>query len=218
MESQSYFTAGKLGDGDKLLNVSSRLPSTACQTLCAGPGSLPQGDQQGPAGGRRQCEAGHEPPDEREEAGEQRGQGRGAEQAQDHREGGPGRAVQHAQHLLQPRGGEEAGGPQEGPSQRGHVCGPAGAPPFLRPLTTAPRTCAVHACGIAEVECSPNDACNSLRQGAGKTTTCTKYGAFYKKKGFKPALVCADTFRAGEASVCLQGQHIPAKLFNECKP
>lgn len=35
-------------------------------------------------------------------------------------------------------------------------------------------------------------------QGAGKTTTCTKYGAFYKKKGFKPALVCADTFRAGE--------------------
>jgi hypothetical protein len=34
-------------------------------------------------------------------------------------------------------------------------------------------------------------------QGAGKTTTCTKYGAFYKKKGFKPALVCADTFRAG---------------------
>ena len=34
-------------------------------------------------------------------------------------------------------------------------------------------------------------------QGAGKTTTCTKYGAYYKKKGFKPALVCADTFRAG---------------------
>ena len=36
-----------------------------------------------------------------------------------------------------------------------------------------------------------------VAQGAGKTTTCTKYGAFYKKKGFKPALVCADTFRAG---------------------
>eukprot|EP00884_Botryococcus_braunii_P010969 jgi/Botrbrau1/19874/Bobra.0663s0002.1 len=34
-------------------------------------------------------------------------------------------------------------------------------------------------------------------QGSGKTTTCGKYGAFYKKKGFKPALVCADTFRAG---------------------
>lgn len=33
--------------------------------------------------------------------------------------------------------------------------------------------------------------------GCGKTTTASKYGAFYKKKGFKPALVCADTFRAG---------------------
>ena len=49
----------------------------------------------------------------------------------------------------------------------------------------------------------------SCVQGAGKTTTCTKYGAFYKKKGFKPALVCADTFRAGETlcrapAACLQ--------------
>ena len=34
-------------------------------------------------------------------------------------------------------------------------------------------------------------------QGSGKTTTCTKYAYAYKKKGFKPALVCADTFRAG---------------------
>lgn len=34
-------------------------------------------------------------------------------------------------------------------------------------------------------------------QGSGKTTTCTKYAYYYKKKGFKPALVCADTFRAG---------------------
>ncbi|KDD74626.1 SRP54-type protein [Helicosporidium sp. ATCC 50920] len=34
-------------------------------------------------------------------------------------------------------------------------------------------------------------------QGAGKTTTCTKYAYHYKKKGFKPAMVCADTFRAG---------------------
>ncbi|KAK9862886.1 hypothetical protein WJX84_007935 [Apatococcus fuscideae] len=34
-------------------------------------------------------------------------------------------------------------------------------------------------------------------QGSGKTTTCSKYGTFYKKKGYKPALVCADTFRAG---------------------
>ncbi|KAL6779796.1 SRP54 [Auxenochlorella protothecoides x Auxenochlorella symbiontica] len=34
-------------------------------------------------------------------------------------------------------------------------------------------------------------------QGAGKTTTCTKYAHYYKRKGFKPAMVCADTFRAG---------------------
>eukprot|EP00879_Flechtneria_rotunda_P017148 GHRR01017959.1.p1 GENE.GHRR01017959.1~~GHRR01017959.1.p1 ORF type:complete len:270 (+),score=96.22 GHRR01017959.1:452-1261(+) len=34
-------------------------------------------------------------------------------------------------------------------------------------------------------------------QGSGKTTTCTKYAYYHKKKGWKPALVCADTFRAG---------------------
>ena len=34
-------------------------------------------------------------------------------------------------------------------------------------------------------------------QGNGKTTTCMKYAHYYKKKGFKPAMVCADTFRAG---------------------
>ncbi|CDO66965.1 signal recognition particle SRP54 [Plasmodium reichenowi] len=34
-------------------------------------------------------------------------------------------------------------------------------------------------------------------QGSGKTTTCTKYAHYYQKKGFKTALVCADTFRAG---------------------
>ncbi|GAX73630.1 hypothetical protein CEUSTIGMA_g1081.t1 [Chlamydomonas eustigma] len=34
-------------------------------------------------------------------------------------------------------------------------------------------------------------------QGSGKTTTCTKYAYYHKKKGWKPCLVCADTFRAG---------------------
>lgn len=34
-------------------------------------------------------------------------------------------------------------------------------------------------------------------QGAGKTTTCTKYAYYYQRKGWKVALVCADTFRAG---------------------
>jgi len=34
-------------------------------------------------------------------------------------------------------------------------------------------------------------------QGSGKTTTCTKLAYHYQKKGWKTALVCADTFRAG---------------------
>ena len=34
-------------------------------------------------------------------------------------------------------------------------------------------------------------------QGSGKTTTCSKYAHYHKKKGWKPAMVCADTFRAG---------------------
>ncbi len=34
-------------------------------------------------------------------------------------------------------------------------------------------------------------------QGAGKTTTCTKYAYHYMKKGWRVGIVCADTFRAG---------------------
>ena len=34
-------------------------------------------------------------------------------------------------------------------------------------------------------------------QGNGKTTTVTKYAYYYKRKGWKVGLVCADTFRAG---------------------
>ena len=34
-------------------------------------------------------------------------------------------------------------------------------------------------------------------QGAGKTTTIAKYAHYYQRKGFKTAMVCADTFRAG---------------------
>ncbi|KAF4727511.1 hypothetical protein FOZ62_023083 [Perkinsus olseni] len=34
-------------------------------------------------------------------------------------------------------------------------------------------------------------------QGSGKTTSCTKYALFYQRRGWKVALVCADTFRAG---------------------
>ncbi|KAI3869533.1 hypothetical protein MKX03_000856 [Papaver bracteatum] len=41
-------------------------------------------------------------------------------------------------------------------------------------------------------------------QGSGKTTSCSKYACYYKKKGFKPALVCADTFRAGAFDQLMQ--------------
>ena len=34
-------------------------------------------------------------------------------------------------------------------------------------------------------------------QGSGKTTTCGKYANYYQKKGWRVALICADTFRAG---------------------
>ncbi|CAD6337806.1 unnamed protein product [Miscanthus lutarioriparius] len=34
-------------------------------------------------------------------------------------------------------------------------------------------------------------------QGSGKTTTCVKYADYHCRMGFSPALVCADTFRAG---------------------
>ena len=34
-------------------------------------------------------------------------------------------------------------------------------------------------------------------QGAGKTTTIAKYANYYQRRGFRVAMVCADTFRAG---------------------
>ena len=34
-------------------------------------------------------------------------------------------------------------------------------------------------------------------QGAGKTTTCTKLAYWFARKGWKTAVICADTFRAG---------------------
>lgn len=41
-------------------------------------------------------------------------------------------------------------------------------------------------------------------QGNGKTTTIGKFAHYYKRKGWKPALVCADTFRAGAYDQLLQ--------------
>jgi signal recognition particle subunit SRP54 len=34
-------------------------------------------------------------------------------------------------------------------------------------------------------------------QGSGKTTTIAKYAKYYKRKGWKACMICADTFRAG---------------------
>lgn len=35
------------------------------------------------------------------------------------------------------------------------------------------------------------------QQGAGKTTTIAKFAHYWQRKGWKVAMVCADTFRAG---------------------
>lgn len=35
------------------------------------------------------------------------------------------------------------------------------------------------------------------KTGSGKTTTVSKMALYYKRKGWRPALICADTFRAG---------------------
>jgi signal recognition particle subunit SRP54 len=40
-------------------------------------------------------------------------------------------------------------------------------------------------------------ACAALLQGAGKTTTVAKFAHYYQRKGWRVAMVCADTFRAG---------------------
>ncbi|PWA02578.1 hypothetical protein BB558_001275 [Smittium angustum] len=49
-------------------------------------------------------------------------------------------------------------------------------------------------------------------QGSGKTTTCTKLASYYHRRGWKTALVCADTFRAGAFDQLKQNAtkaHIP---------
>eukprot|EP01027_Heterolobosea_sp_BB2_P007849 GEZU01011656.1.p1 GENE.GEZU01011656.1~~GEZU01011656.1.p1 ORF type:complete len:510 (+),score=146.52 GEZU01011656.1:54-1583(+) len=50
---------------------------------------------------------------------------------------------------------------------------------------------------FAPVKGRPNVIMFVGLQGAGKTTTVTKYAYAYAKKGFKSCLICADTFRAG---------------------
>ncbi|KAH0793299.1 SRP54-type protein [Histomonas meleagridis] len=41
-------------------------------------------------------------------------------------------------------------------------------------------------------------------QGSGKTTTCTKLGNFYKRRGWKVGVIGADTFRAGAREQLMQ--------------
>ena len=41
-------------------------------------------------------------------------------------------------------------------------------------------------------------------QGAGKTTTCTKLGNYYKKRNWKVGVIAADTFRAGAREQLMQ--------------
>jgi len=70
--------------------------------------------------------------------------------------------------------------------------------------------------------------------GAGKTTTCTKYAYYHQKKGWKPAVVCADTFRAGafdqlkqnatKTKIPFYGRYValtvflyPPQIFYACK-
>eukprot|EP01083_Nonionella_stella_P284784 969491_1 len=41
-------------------------------------------------------------------------------------------------------------------------------------------------------------------QGSGKTTTCVKLAHYYKNEGYKVAVICADTFRAGAFDQLMQ--------------
>jgi signal recognition particle subunit SRP54 len=65
-------------------------------------------------------------------------------------------------------------------------------------------------------------------QGSGKTTFATKYAYFYKKKNYRPSIICADTFRAGafdqikqnasKISIPFYGSHLeynPIKLVEK---
>lgn len=45
-------------------------------------------------------------------------------------------------------------------------------------------------------------------QGAGKTTTCAKLGGYYKRRGWKAAVVAADTFRAGAREQLMQNAQL----------
>ncbi len=55
-------------------------------------------------------------------------------------------------------------------------------------------------------------------QGSGKTTTAAKLARFYQKRGFKPALICADTYRPGAyAQLQQMASRINVPIFGDPK-
>jgi signal recognition particle subunit SRP54 len=55
-------------------------------------------------------------------------------------------------------------------------------------------------------------------QGSGKTTHAAKLARFYQKRGFKPGLIAADTFRPGAYAQLLQlGNRINLPVFGDIK-
>ena len=55
-------------------------------------------------------------------------------------------------------------------------------------------------------------------QGSGKTTTAAKLARFYQKRGLKPALICADTYRPGAfAQLQQMADRINVLVFGDLK-
>jgi signal recognition particle subunit SRP54 len=55
-------------------------------------------------------------------------------------------------------------------------------------------------------------------QGSGKTTAAAKLARYFQKKGFKPALICADTFRPGAFAQLQQlAARINVPIFGDSK-
>lgn len=51
--------------------------------------------------------------------------------------------------------------------------------------------------GLQGTKLNQNQHVDTIKTGAGKTTTVSKMAYHYKRKGWNPCLICADTFRAG---------------------
>src|SRR3990170_4789989 len=55
-------------------------------------------------------------------------------------------------------------------------------------------------------------------QGSGKTTTAAKLARFYQKRGLKPALICADTYRPGAfAQLQQMAARVNVPIFGDSK-